>query len=380
MADKKVNSTFNLQMTIKRLSCFLLTFFVIFLFSSNFGYAGNKLQETKRKIKNLKILEKKEMNKLNKNQIKLENATKELDYSKARYSSTEARLVNLEQQYSSALADYNKTDYRVRNRIAQIYKHHTNGLVAMLLSSEDINDLLDKIYFQNIISKNDKEIFDRAKAKAKNIAKLKYDMEMQKSYLERSIRDINNQQKSIQQAINNNEKYIQKLKTDRATFEKAERELAKNSSNIENMISRNSKKTQNTVSTSGAFMRPIGGPVTSSFGYRIHPIFKSRIFHSGIDIGGPNNGPVKAANNGKVIYAGWYGGYGKVVILDHGNYNGSPTTTLYAHLNTISVAVGQYVVKGQVVGKEGSTGYATGPHVHFEVRVNGQPRNPLNYI
>ena len=353
---------------------------MIFLFSTNYGYAGNKLQETKRKINNLKILEKKEMNKLNKNQMKLENASKELDYSKARYSSTESKLANIEQEYSVALADYNNVDYRVRNRISQIYKHHTNGLVALLLSSEDINDLLDKIYFQNVISRKDKEIFDRARAKAKNIARLKYDMEMQKSYLERSIKDINNQQKSIQKAISENEKYIQKLKTDRATFEKAERELAKNSSNIENMISRNSKKEQINVSTSGAFMRPISGPVTSSFGYRIHPIFKSRIFHSGIDIGGPNNGPVKAANNGKVIYAGWYGGYGKVVILDHGNYNGSPTTTLYTHLNTISVSVGQYVVKGQVLGKEGTTGYATGPHVHFEVRVNGQPRNPLNYI
>ena len=380
MIEKKINFSFGFINMTKKLSCFLLVLIVVLLFSANYGYAGNKLQETKRKINNLKILEKKEINKLNKNQMKLENASKELDYSKARYSSTEARLANLEQKYSAALADYNNIDYRARNRISQIYKHHTNGLVALLLSSEDINDLLDKIYFQNVISKNDKEIFDRARAKAKNIAKLKYDMEMQKSYLERSIRDINNQQKTIQKAINDNERYIQKLKTDRATFEKAERELAKNSSNIENMISRNAKKEHSTVSTSGAFMRPISGPVTSSFGYRIHPIFKSRIFHSGIDIGGPNNGPVKAANNGKVIYAGWYGGYGKVVILDHGNYNGSPTTTLYAHLNTISVAVGQYGVKGQVVGKEGTTGYATGPHVHFEVRVNGQPRNPLNYI
>ena len=371
---------FDFASTIRRLSCLILSIFIIFACTVNTGFAESKLQETKKKIKNLKILEKKEINKLNKNQIKLENAARELNYSKEKYSSTESKLASLEQEYSHALADYNKIDYRVRNRLNQIYKHHTDGLVALLLSSEDINDLLDKIYYQNIISKRDKEVFDKAKSKAKNIARLKYDMEMQKAYLEKSIKDINNQQKSIQKAISDNEKYIHKLKTDRATFEKAERELAKNSSNLENMISRNSKKEQSNISTTGAFMRPISGPVTSSFGYRIHPIFKSRIFHSGIDIGGPNNGPVKAANNGKVIYAGWYGGYGKVVILDHGNYNGSPTTTLYAHLSTISVSVGQYVVKGQVVGKEGTTGYATGPHVHFEVRVNGQPRNPLNYI
>ena len=250
----------------------------------------------------------------------------------------------------------------------------------MLMASKDINDLLDKVYYQKIIAKNDKMTLSEARTKARNISRLKYDMESQKASLARSIQDIDYQQKSIQKAINENEKYIQKLKTDRATFEKAERELAKNSSNIENMISRNSKNKQDNISTTGAFMKPINGPITSQYGWRIHPIFKSRIFHSGIDIGGPNNGPVKAANSGKVIYVGWYGGYGKVVILDHGNYNGSPTTTLYAHLNSYNVSVGQYVVKGQVLGKEGTTGYATGPHVHFEVRINGKPHNPSNYI
>ena len=379
MAKPKLISDNTRFAVIKKLPCLMLS--VIFLFSTaNLSCANNnKLQETKQKINKLKILEKKEMNKLNKNQIKLENAEKELNYSKEKYSSTEAKLAQIENDYNYALADYNHIDYRARNRIRQIYKNHTNGLVALLLSSENINDLLDTIYFQNIVSKNDKEVFDVARKKARNIANLKYNMEMQRDTLKRSIKDINSQQKSIQKAIDENEKYIEKLKTDRATFEKAEKELAKNSSNIENMIIRTTK-TKEQVSTSGAFMKPISGPVTSSFGYRIHPIFKRRIFHSGIDIGGPNGGAVKAANNGKVIYAGWYGGYGKVVILDHGNYNGSPTTTLYAHMSSYNVSVGQYVVKGQVLGKEGTTGYATGPHVHFEVRVNGQPRNPLNYI
>ena len=374
-----INNNNILSMVIKRLPCFVFAVLLLFVFT-NSSYADNKkLQETKQKIKKLKILEKKEMNKLNKNQIKLENAEKELNFSKEKYSSTEAKLVQIENDYNSALADYNHIDYRAGNRIRQIYKNHTNGLVALLLSSENINDLLDTIYFQNIVSKNDKEVFDVARKKARNIANLKYNMEMQRDTLKRSIKDINSQQKNIQKAIDENEKYIQKLKTDRATFEKAEKELAKNSSNIENMIIRTTK-TQEHVSTSGAFMKPISGPVTSSFGYRIHPIFKRRIFHSGIDIGGPNGGAIKAANSGKVIYAGWYGGYGKVVILDHGSYNGSPTTTLYAHMSSYKVSVGQYVVKGQVIGKEGTTGYATGPHVHFEVRVNGQPRNPLNYI
>ena len=102
--------------------------------------------------------------------------------------------------------------------------------------------------------------------------------------------------------------------------------------------------------------------------------------HSGIDIGGPNLGDIKASNSGKVIYSGWYGGYGKVVIIEHGIINGKPVTTLYAHMSSIAVSNGTKVSKGQVIGYEGTTGYSTGPHCHFEVRVNGQPNNPLNYI
>ena len=374
------NFSNNKNNLIKLLSCLILTGFLLLLFSNQNCSALTKLQETKQKINKLKLLEKKEMNKLNKNQQKLENTEKELTFSKAKYTSTQIKLSELEVEYSNAINDFGTIDSRVSRRLRQIYKNHTNGLVGMLMASKDINDLLDKVYYQKIIAKNDKMTLSEARTKARNISRLKYDMESQKASLARSIQDIDYQQKSIQKAINENEKYIQKLKTDRATFEKAERELAKNSSNIENMISRNSKNKQDNISTTGAFMKPINGPITSQYGWRIHPIFKSRIFHSGIDIGGPNNGPVKAANSGKVIYVGWYGGYGKVVILDHGNYNGSPTTTLYAHLNSYNVSVGQYVVKGQVLGKEGTTGYATGPHVHFEVRINGKPHNPSNYI
>ena len=94
----------------------------------------------------------------------------------------------------------------------------------------------------------------------------------------------------------------------------------------------------------------------------------------------PMNAAVRAANSGKVIYVGWYGGYGKVVIIDHGRINGTPTTTLYAHLNSYRVSVGTKVVRGQTIAAVGTTGYSTGPHLHFEVRQNGNPTNPFNFI
>ena len=127
----------------------------------------------------------------------------------------------------------------------------------------------------------------------------------------------------------------------------------------------------------GRLSRPCGGPVTSPFGYRIHPIFHTKIYHAGVDFGVPSGTPIHAADSGVVIYAGsGMRGYGNVVIIDHGG----GLSTLYAHNSSLAVRAGQSVSKGQVIARAGSTGYATGPHCHFEVRRNGAPTNPMGYL
>ena len=338
-----------------------------------------KHQETQNKIRQLKLLENKEASKLYRNQQKLETTTKDLEYSKKRYTQTKSRLVNIESELATAVADYNKTLVQVRQRIRNIYMHHRKNLFELLITSEDVNSFMDNIYFQNIVTKADKNSLYNVRKKAQRIAKMRYEYEMEKRRLSNSIQDMNSKQLAIQVAIGKNEELIKKLRTDRQTYEKAERELARQSKNLTGIINRETSSS-NDMKVVGGFIKPIAGPITSPYGWRVHPIFKSRTFHSGIDIGGANNGAVQASNSGKVIYAGWYGGYGKVVIIDHGMYNGAKITTLYAHLNSWAVNVGQYVSRGQTIGREGSTGYSTGPHVHFEVRVNGQTRNPLSYI
>ena len=116
--------------------------------------------------------------------------------------------------------------------------------------------------------------------------------------------------------------------------------------------------------------------VTSFYGYRIHPIFKERIFHDGIDISESNNKPVWAVADGKVIMAKWNGGYGKYIAIDHGN----GIISFYGHLNSHNVKAGDYVKQGQEIGKVGSTGYSTGNHLHFGVRKNKQSVNPLDFL
>ncbi len=340
---------------------------------------AQKQRQTREKINQLKILENAEKNKMYKNQRKLEDASNDLQYSKSRYNTIESQLDDLEIRLSSATTEFNNVDRILKERIRQVFKSQRTGMFELILSAKDFNSLLDIIYFERLIIKNDYKHMVAAKEKAHKIAQMKKDVEAKKKILAQSIKDINSQQRSIQKAIAQNQNMINKLKTDRRYYERTERELARQSENLQTMISHKPQDTSVKASSSG-FLKPISGRITSPFGWRTHPIFNSRTFHSGVDIGGPNYGNIMASNSGKVIYSGWYGGYGKVVIIDHGTINGNPMTTLYAHMSTIKVKQGDYVKKGQVVGLEGTTGYSTGPHCHFEVRINGKPNNPLNYI
>lgn len=337
-----------------------------------------KQKQTRAKINHLKWLENLETNKLYKNQQKLESTSTTLVSSKQQYSSTQNKLNNLQSDLSKSLSEFSEIDFQMKRRIRQIYKTQRKGFFELLLTANDFNSFLDRVYFEGIVIKEDYKKMAYARRKAKEIALLKYNIEEQKRVLARSIKNINYQQQSIQQDIAKNQNMIQRLRTNRGYYEKAERELARQSASLQSMISRSTRESG--VKVVSGFIKPISGRITSPFGWRTHPIFNSRSFHAGIDIGGQYNGNVRASNTGKVIYTGWYGGYGKVVIIDHGLVNGNPITTLYAHLNSSCVSVGEYVSKGQTVGREGTTGYSTGPHLHFEVRVNGRPNNPLNYI
>ncbi|MCD8175060.1 MAG: M23 family metallopeptidase, partial [Phascolarctobacterium sp.] len=115
---------------------------------------------------------------------------------------------------------------------------------------------------------------------------------------------------------------------------------------------------------------------TSYYGWRIHPVFGTTRYHSGMDIAVNYGTPIMAADGGTVVYSGWLGGYGNAVMIDHGG----GLVTVYGHNQSIAVREGQYVNKGQVIAYAGSTGWSTGPHCHFEVRLNGDVTEPLNYL
>ena len=145
-----------------------------------------------------------------------------------------------------------------------------------------------------------------------------------------------------------------------------------------NKLKEELKRSQSTgpMKGNGKFKYPVNGPITSYFGNRTHPIYGATRMHNGLDFGSSCGTPIRAAGPGTIIRSSYYGGYGNTVIIDHGG----GFATLYGHASSLSVSVGDEVAQGDTVSKVGSTGASTGCHLHFEVRINGDPVNPLAYL
>lgn len=372
-----IKKTFSILLLILAFSCVGLSSYAD-TSAQQIRQIEKQRSELQQKIRNLAKEERKQANKLSRNQQKLENNQRALKRSQDQYSSKQKNIIQLQKELNMYLAQYNKRSNSSAARIRSIYKTKHPIILDMLISTTTMSDFLDKIYYQNLIIQADKKKMYELRAEAKKIALLKQKVELEKKQLSRIIRDIDKENANIKVTINQNKQMIDKIQKDKRAYERSERDLKRQSDSIASMIS---KTTRNSgVKVTSGFILPVHGRITSPFGWRTHPIFKSRIFHSGIDYGVPYGTPIKAANSGKVIYSGWYGGYGKVVILDHGSCTGAPTTTLYAHMSQQKVSVGENVVRGQTIGLVGTTGYSTGPHLHFEVRINGKPQNPNNYL
>ena len=234
-----------------------------------------KKKQTRAKINHLKWLESLETNKLYKNQQKLENATNSLQQSKTQIISAQKELNGMQAQLDKAAAEYNNLNNILAAHIRKVFKSQRKAFFELLITSEDINMLVDRVYFQKIILRDDYARMAAARSKAQEIAMLKYNIEARKRNLERSVASINTQQTYIQQAIAKNESMINKLRTDRVAYQRAERELAKQSASIGSYINRTAKDKD--VQVASGFIKPIQGRITSPFGWRTHPIFNRQL-------------------------------------------------------------------------------------------------------
>jgi len=195
--------------------------------------------------------------------------------------------------------------------------------------------------------------------------KTKYDSNLDSGKTKVVQEGKNGEARVVYRIVRENSRIVKKQEIERTVVKKPEAKVvAKGTRTM--LASRGSSG----GSGGGTLRWPVGGVITSRYGYR------GSGFHTGIDIGANHGAAVGAAASGRVTSAGWYGNYGYMVTIDHGG----GLVTRYAHLSQINVSSGQSVSSGQIIGRVGSTGRATGPHLHFEVLVNGSQRNPLNYL
>ncbi|MEO1131235.1 MAG: peptidoglycan DD-metalloendopeptidase family protein [Cyanobacteria bacterium J06639_1] len=292
------------------------------------------------------------------------------------------RLVLLQRTLARSLERLaaQKTGTIARLRVLQ--RQRPDRWWALLLSSRDWNEFLDRRYYFKLLYASDRRRLSDYRQIAEQVERDREAAEAQKNEIALLALELATQKQELEAQVKAQEELIARITSERVAYNAALERLSADSARIARLIRQliRSRAAESNVllrdSEDGLFQHPVLGPITSSFGWRIHPIFGTGRMHSGIDYGVSTGTAVRAVEKGTVIYAGWYGGYGNTAIVYHGN----DLTTLYAHNSQLAVPLGTTVERGQVLAFSGSTGLSTGPHVHFEVRLRGNPIDPTPFF
>ncbi|OBZ33893.1 murein hydrolase activator EnvC [Megasphaera sp. DISK 18] len=336
---------------------------------------------------------------------KLYAIQQQLETAQRDYQAVANELKATEEKIAATQAELEKTRARLKvregvftKRVRDIYMHGQLSYLDVVLGAKDFSDFSNRLELLRRIIDADITLISDIRKERAAIETAKQELETQRARQAElrdqaaAKRDEIESRRKEQQAI------LYQAQNDKAVAEQAYNEYQQSSQAIAEMLRQRAADRAaqaaaaaaqassggggggsdyyQPVSGSGAMIWPVNGVVTSPYGYRTHPIFGTTIYHSGIDIGVDYGTPVHAADGGVVVEAGWISGYGYAVIIDHGN----GLSTLYGHNQELAVSEGQSVSQGQVIAYAGSTGNSTGPHVHFEVRANGDPVDPSAYL
>lgn len=368
----------------KKIISFSLVFIMIFSVFSVGSIYADSLKDVREKI------EQKEQQ-LEKGEAKEEKLQDRIDDLEASIKSTESQLkkinkeidaienkiAKLQKKMDQIQTDIDRQQEALNARLRVMYKNGDAGLIQVLLGSVDVSDFMSNLKMVKDIYENDINLLKEIEDKYNEIEKKKVEQD-----------DLNSKLKSHKEEQVSKQKI---LEADKAEVAKAKAKVEKQNSELHEDLDKLNEEANRLTDEilnlqgggdyhgSGEFTWPFPGytRISSEFGYRVHPITGKKKFHSGLDMAGPSGSPIVAAEDGTVISAGWNdGGYGNMVMIDHGG----GIVSVYAHNSSLSVSSGQKVKRGQTIAACGSTGLSTGPHLHFEVRVNGTCKNPRNWL
>lgn len=326
----------------------------------------------------------------------LRQATAELGTIKEQRVTVENDITLNERQLAEAQKRLEGRESVFYKRVRDIYINGRLSYLDVVIGSKDFSDFANRLEVLKRIIDSDITLINEIKKERADIEAHKQKLEADRAKLVELEKSALAKQAEIEQKKAERNVVLQKAQNDRATAMQAIEELNASSAQVSAMLkerqaaraaaaaaaaaaaqsSGGQGASDNWVQGTGQLGWPVSGEITSPYGYRVHPIWGTTIYHSGIDIGVDEGTPVHAADGGVVVWSGWMGGYGYAVVIDHGN----GLSTLYGHNSELAVDEGQSVAKGQVISYAGSTGNSTGPHVHFEVRVNGDPVDPMGYL
>ena len=306
---------------------------------------------------------------------------RKLDQLNQLYELQTRKLVFLQRQHKAATK-------RLNRRIVEIYTTEPTSTLSVVLESSSFSELLDQLEFLNEIGRQDQKVTEevkRAKLAMQEVRNSTRKTRRQVAATTREVAARTSEQRAVRDRLAWDQRQLATARRDkRATLANVQEDKAQALEHMRSLQEQSATLAARirSAQSSAIVPGPTGQPSAAGFIWPVHGVLTSGYgwrwgrMHEGIDLAVSMGTPVVAAATGTVIVAGWLGGYGNLVVVDHGN----GFATAYGHNTSVTVGVGQSVAQGQLIAYSGNTGHSTGPHVHFEVRINGSPVDPLGYL
>lgn len=338
----------------------------------------NQLDEANGQLEDVQSNLSENLQQVEKLDSRIETAEKELAEQESKIAELKESISQLETELNTITEKYDKQVELFKQRMVAIYIAGDTQYLDVLLNSSSLSDFISSYYIISQLTQIDEELINNLETKKKTMDLSMQKLENEKKELATIVENQTRTTRTLQNTKKMRENFIAKLSDEEKNLQEKIDEINQQYDIVNQQILALAQQGIDTAYIGGELEWPVPGytRITSKFAMRVHPITGQYKLHTGVDIGAPTGANFVAANDGIVVKAELNAAYGNMVIIDHGG----GISTLYAHGSAILVEVGQSVKRGDSILKVGSTGYSTGPHAHFEVRINGVATDPLPYI
>ena len=338
----------------------------------------NQLDEANGQLEDVQSNLSENLQQVEKLDSRIETAEKELAEQESKITELKESISQLETELNTITEKYDKQVELFKQRMVAIYIAGDTQYLDVLLNSSSLSDFISSYYIISQLTQIDEELINNLETKKKSMDLSMQKLENEKKELATIVENQTRTTRTLQNTKKMRENFIAKLSDEEKNLQEKIDEINQQYDIVNQQILALAQQGIDTAYIGGELEWPVPGytRITSKFAMRVHPITGQYKLHTGVDIGAPEGANFVAANDGIVVKAELNAAYGNMVIIDHGG----GISTLYAHGSAILVEVGQSVKRGDSILKVGSTGYSTGPHAHFEVRINGVATDPLPYI